>query len=173
MSIFAGGPPATLAAKAATTTIPIIFYDRGDPVGSLALSPASRDRAAISPAVNSCDVISERSVWICCARLFPTLSRLAMLVNPNIPDAPTARSADGQAAARTLGPGSRSMFLHTSNEDELDSSVCGRWKNGGRCACASWRHLLRQPSRSGCRACLSPHACRRFIPGAITSWPAV
>ena len=48
-SIFANSLPSVFAAKAATSTIPIVFISAGDPC-NLASSPVSTDRAAISPA---------------------------------------------------------------------------------------------------------------------------
>ena len=44
-----GGPASAFAAKAATTTIPVIFLVADDPANWV-LSPTSRDRPAISPA---------------------------------------------------------------------------------------------------------------------------
>jgi putative ABC transport system substrate-binding protein len=67
-----GGMISALAAKAATSTLPIVF-ETGAIRLRLALLPASTDRAAISRASCCSLAYSGRSVWNCCANWCPRL----------------------------------------------------------------------------------------------------
>ena len=77
-------PPLALAAKAATTTIPIVFTTGGDPVKA-ASSPASTGRAATSPGVSlfTCSLAAKRLELL--RELVPEPTSIAVLVNPSNP----------------------------------------------------------------------------------------
>jgi hypothetical protein len=68
--ILTSGTPQVVAAKQATSVIPIVFATAGDPVGN-GLSPVWRDRAATSPAYQSSRVILLASGSKSCARSSP------------------------------------------------------------------------------------------------------
>ena len=68
-----GGTAAVVAAKQATSVIPIVFATVADPVAP-AWSPVWRDRAATSPACRSSRPIFRASDSNSCARLFPAFA---------------------------------------------------------------------------------------------------
>jgi putative ABC transport system substrate-binding protein len=97
-----GGPPAALAAKRATETIPIVFASGGDPVQLGLVSNFSRpDRNLTGLYFLFTDLVAKRMALL--HELLPKARRIAVLVNPSNPAEaePTVRNAT--AAGRELG----------------------------------------------------------------------
>ena len=100
--------PGALAAKAATSTVPIVFATDGDPV-QLGLTASLSRRAATSRARPSLNVEVAPKRLELAHESFPAAPVIALLVNPANPLA-QAVSSDLQAAARILG-----LQLHVLN----------------------------------------------------------
>ena len=114
---FAGNPPA-LAAKAATTTIPILFVTAGDPVADGLVASLSRPGGNITGAASLAVDLGAKQLDVL-HELVPTARAIALLVNPI--DHPRADTLvrELQAAARIRGV--ELHVLHASSESELDT----------------------------------------------------
>jgi putative ABC transport system substrate-binding protein len=108
------GTPAALAAKAATTTIPIVFAIGGDPVAPGLVSTLSRPGGNVTGvSFFNAPVVSKR---LDLAReLAPSGSTIAILVNPNNPPS-AAEGTAVQAAAMAVGQPLRIVTASTQNE---------------------------------------------------------
>src|SRR5215831_16601794 len=107
--IAASSTPATLAAKAATTTIPIIFEMGGDPV-QLGLVPSlNRPGGNVTGVTQSNQGIAPKRLQLL-HELLPATRVMALLVNPAYPTVAETDTKEVQAAARTLG-----LELHVLN----------------------------------------------------------
>ena len=106
-----------LAAKAATTTIPIVFTTAGDPVQIGLVASLSRPGGNVTGVTQlNVEVAPKRLELL--HELVPTATVIALLVNPTNPNAET-QSRDLQAAARTLGL--QLHVLHASTERDFDT----------------------------------------------------
>ena len=117
--VIAGSTPASIAAKAATTTIPIVFITGGDPVrlGLVAsLNRPGGNRTGV--AILAVEVTAKRLELL--HELAPTATIIAALVNPTSPVLAEPETRDLQAAARTLGL--TLHVLHASSEQEIDTA---------------------------------------------------
>jgi putative ABC transport system substrate-binding protein len=95
------GTPPTLAAKQATTTIPIVMIGIGDPVGAGLVSSLARPGGNITGnTILGPDVAGKRLQLL--KEVIPSLSRVAFLWNPDNASHP-AQLAELQAAVQTLG----------------------------------------------------------------------
>jgi putative tryptophan/tyrosine transport system substrate-binding protein len=93
--------PATLALKAATTTIPIVFTASDDPVKN-GLVASLRSPGGNATGVNPMVVAPEGKRLSLLHELLPDASRIGVLFNPNSPDA-SSHLTDIEAAGQSLG----------------------------------------------------------------------
>ena len=113
--IAATSAPAALAAKAATTTIPIVFETGGDPV-RLGLVPSLSRPGGTGVTQTNMETAPKRLQLL--HELVPTARVMALLVNPTDPALAETTTKDVQAAARALG-----LELHVltaTTERDLD-----------------------------------------------------
>jgi ABC transporter substrate binding protein len=91
-----------VAAKQATSVIPIVFAAAGDPVGTGLVASLARPGGNVTGlSVQSVELVGKRLELL--REVIPGLHQLAMLVNVGSPLAVLERG-EVQAAARTLGP---------------------------------------------------------------------
>ncbi len=109
------GMPAALAAKAATTTIPIIFAVGSDPVQIGLISNLNRPGGNISGVTNMAEDREQKRLELL-HELIPTASVFALLINPADPNAET-QTRDALAAARKMGL--QVNVLHASAESDF------------------------------------------------------
>ena len=132
----AGGSPSALAAKAATSTIPIVFSASNDPVSLGLVSSLSRPGGNITgmSAFNS-ELGPKRLELL--KELVPTATTIAYLANPTNPIAEAElKAALAMASALSI----QLHVLNASTDHELDAAfTAARWW-AGRC----WRTVLRQ-----------------------------
>ncbi len=98
--IVAGGTPATLAAKSATSTIPIVFTGVGDPVGAGLVGSLARPGGNLTGFSNiSIELMPKRLELL--SELVPQAGVIALLVNPSSPIAePIIREVEEAARAK-------------------------------------------------------------------------
>jgi putative ABC transport system substrate-binding protein len=99
--VAAGGTPPALAAKSATSTIPVIFSAVGDAVGSGLVSSLNRPGGNVTGMSIIAAAVGAKRVEML-KDLVPTISVMAYLGNPLNPNA-EREAKEAQTAARTLG----------------------------------------------------------------------
>jgi putative tryptophan/tyrosine transport system substrate-binding protein len=110
--------PGALAAKAATSTIPIVFYIGLDPV-ELGLVASLHHPGGNITGVTGWNVAVGPKRLELLHEVIPKATVIGLLVNPSSPDLADADSREQQAAAQTLGL--KFDVLHASTERDLDS----------------------------------------------------
>jgi putative ABC transport system substrate-binding protein len=116
-----GGVPASLAAKAATTRIPIVFAVAGDPVKlGLVDSIARPTGNATGIAFLSVELDGKRLELL--HQVFPKAASLAVLLNPNNPQTETQLRLIKEAAGKL---GLQFSVFNASTEAEIDAVFAG------------------------------------------------
>jgi putative ABC transport system substrate-binding protein len=119
--IAAGGLPAVLAAKAATTTVPIAFYVGADPVEMGIVASLNRPSGNLTGATGlSVELVPKRLELL--HEMVPTATIAALLVNPTNPNA-ARQTRELRAAALTLGL--KLHVLHATNERDFEAVFAG------------------------------------------------
>jgi putative tryptophan/tyrosine transport system substrate-binding protein len=113
-----GGAPATLAAKAATSTIPIVFNMLADPLELGLVASLNRPGGNVT-GVTTLGVELEAKRLELLHELVPTAALIAMLLNPDNAQAKT-QSREVQAAASAIHQ--RVVILSASTEREVETA---------------------------------------------------
>jgi putative tryptophan/tyrosine transport system substrate-binding protein len=117
VAVIVANTPGNLAAKAATTTIPIVFTTAGDPVQMGLVTSLNRPGGNVTGVTNLTVELGPK--WLeLLHELVPTATIMALLVNPTNPNLAESTTKDLQAAARTLAL--KLHVLHASSERDFD-----------------------------------------------------
>jgi putative ABC transport system substrate-binding protein len=116
--IMANSPPSALAAKGATSTIPIVFRSGADPVGDGLVASLARPGGNLTGVSNLVDELTAKRLELL-SDLVPRAGVIALLVNPN--NAVAERVIrDVQEAARPKGL--QLHVLKATSESEIDTA---------------------------------------------------
>jgi putative ABC transport system substrate-binding protein len=120
--ICAFGPPAVLAAKAATATIPIVFVTGADPIKFGFVASFNHPGGNITGIWIVSTVLAEKRLQLM-HELVPKAELIALLVNPTSPVA-EPQTRDAQAAAHSLGLKLRVLSAVSENDfDQVFSAL--------------------------------------------------
>jgi putative ABC transport system substrate-binding protein len=125
-----GGVPAARAAKAATATIPIVFYVGGDPVDFGLIDSLNRPGGNLTGVSSLNTELGPK--WLeLLHEVVPSQVAMAVLLNPSNPLAEPL-TGELQAAARKIGVDL--SVLHAGTEGEIDSAFAALAHVGAKAA---------------------------------------
>jgi putative ABC transport system substrate-binding protein len=113
-----GGAPSALAAKAATSTIPIVFVVGDDPVKVGLTASFNRPGGNLTGVAFLTGELGAKRLGLIC-ELVPGASAVALLLNPNNPTEDLQRR-EVQAAAQALGR--RLLVLHARTDTDFEAN---------------------------------------------------
>ena len=156
MIVAIGGRPVVLAAKAATTTIPIVFIIGEDPV-KLGLVASIAQPGGNLTGINffAVELVAKRLELL--RELVPGATRVAVLVNPANAANTESTLRDVEAAARTMGLQIQVINANTSREIDAafatfvasgptrSWSVAAPYLPPGASSWPSWRDAMASP----------------------------
>jgi putative tryptophan/tyrosine transport system substrate-binding protein len=117
--IAATSTPAALAAKAATTTIPIVFEAASDPVKLGLVASLNRPGGNITGVTQQAEEVTPKRLELL-HELLPTARVMALLVNPADPALAEPQAREALSAAHALGL--ELHILNASSEHDFDAA---------------------------------------------------
>ena len=123
-----GGTPPALAAKNATSTIPIVFAGLGNPVGTGLVASLARPGGNITGFSNVAGELTPKRLELLC-ELVPQATVIALLANPDNAGKQYVRSRQAAARAKAV----QLPVLMARTEDEIDTAFAslGQLQAGG------------------------------------------
>jgi putative tryptophan/tyrosine transport system substrate-binding protein len=118
VAVIVGNNIAALAAKAATTTVPIVFAYGGDPVQDGFVASLNRPGGNVTGVVFIQGVLGPKRLELL-RQLVPKATTIAMLVNPSSAQTEAERR-DVQAAAQALGQ--QLIILDASSDRDIETA---------------------------------------------------
>ena len=119
VAVIVANTPGNLAAKAATTTIPIVFTTAGDPVQLGFVASLSRPGGNLTGVTQLSVEVGPKRLELA-HELVPAATIIGLLVNPTSPTLAEPITRNLQEASRTLGL--KLHVLHASTEREIEKA---------------------------------------------------
>jgi putative ABC transport system substrate-binding protein len=140
--IAAQGPAAALAAKAATTTIPVVFTSGEDPVKMGLVASYNRPGGNVTGVAALIEALGAKRLGLL-REVVPAATRIAVLLNPTEPAFDT-QLKDVQEAARAVGQDIH--LLRASSEREIDAAfaTAGELRAGAMLVGVSFFYTIRR-----------------------------
>jgi ABC-type uncharacterized transport system substrate-binding protein len=131
-----GGAPAVLAAKAATTTIPIVFTAGGDPIASGLVPSLNRPGGNITGVYHFATGLEAKRLGLL-HEMVPKATTIAVLVNPKFRKEAESQLRDVQEAAASLDV--QLVVVRANAESDFDAafSTVVQQRSGALLVCAS------------------------------------
>jgi putative ABC transport system substrate-binding protein len=113
-----GGEVGALAAKAATSTIPILIIASSDPVKSGLVASFNRPGGNITGLMTATSILETKKFGLLC-EMVPSAHTVAMLINPNYPPH-AADAVEVQSAAQSIGR--QLLVLRADSPQTIDAA---------------------------------------------------
>jgi putative tryptophan/tyrosine transport system substrate-binding protein len=117
VAVIVGNTVAAIAAKSATTTIPVVFYTGGDPVEVGLVASLNRPGGNVTGVSFFGNVLGAKRLELL-RKLVPQATTIAMLVNPS-PDAEPERR-DVETTARAIGQ--QLIIVDVSSDRDIETA---------------------------------------------------
>jgi len=124
--ITAANSPPALAAKAATTTIPIVFITPEDPVRLGLVTSLAKPGGNVTGINLLSGELAAKRLELLRRELVPRAARVAVLVNPANPSTMETTLRDVEAAARSMGLQIQVLRASTSHEIDVAFATLAR-----------------------------------------------
>ncbi len=118
VAVIAGNTTAMLVAKAATTTVPIVFAGGGDPIRDGLVTSLNRPGGNVTGVNFFAGVLGSKRLELL-RQLVPKATTIAVLVNPNTTETRTERR-DVQVAAQSMGQ--QLIILDVNSDRDIDDA---------------------------------------------------
>jgi ABC-type uncharacterized transport system substrate-binding protein len=126
VAVIVGNTDAALAAKAATTTVPIVFASGSDPVRDGLVASLNRPGGNVTGLVYFSAVLGAKRLELL-RQLVPGATTIAVLVNPNTPLTEAERK-DVQAAAQAIGQ--QLIIFDISSDRDIETAFAAFVQRG-------------------------------------------
>jgi putative ABC transport system substrate-binding protein len=125
-----GSTPAALAAKAATTTIPVVFVTATDPVAAGLVASLNRPGGNLTGVTVLTLELGPKQLELL-REVVPTATVIALLVNPASPVLAETQTRDLQATARALGLQLHVLHARAASDFDTVFETLGQLRAGG------------------------------------------
>jgi putative ABC transport system substrate-binding protein len=164
VAVIVGNTLSALAAKAATTTVPIVFATGGDPVRDGLVANLNRPGGNITGVSFFGALLGTKRLELL-RQIVPKATTIAMLVNLRGPNEEAERR-DVQAAAQAIGQ--QLIILDVSSSRDIEPAFATLFQRGAGALLVGPGAFLNS-NRERLVALAARHGCRRAMPGAKPS----